>query len=175
MCEGLPIELRLQDYRDFDDRFDHIVSIGMFEHVCYKNYRAYMQAVHRCLKDEGLFLLHTIGSRWSQTAIDPWMGKYIFPNSLIPSMKQISASAEGLFVMEDFHNFGADYYPTLMAWFSNFDRSWDGLKLKYNERFYRMWKYYLLGSAGAFRSRHSQVWQIVFSKKGVPGGYIPVR
>jgi cyclopropane-fatty-acyl-phospholipid synthase len=174
-CTGLPVEIRLQDYRDLKEPFDHIVSIGMFEHVCYKNYRTYMEIVHRCLRDDGLFLLHTIGDSCSHVAIEPWCGKYIFPNSLIPSMKQISESAEKLFIVEDCHNFGHSYDPTLMSWFNNFDRNWDALHEVYDDRFYRMWKYYLLSNAGTFRARCLQVWQIVFSKKGIPGGYHSVR
>lgn len=175
LCAGLPVEIRLQDYRNVDSRFNHVVSIGMFEHVGCRNYRTYMATVHRCLKDGGLFLLHTIGNNRTKVTNDPWLDTYIFPNSLIPSMKQISASIEKLFVVEDWHNFSADYDPTLIAWFKNFDSGWDKLKEKYDERFYRMWKYYLLSCAGLFRSRYMQVWQIVFSKKGVPGGYCSVR
>lgn len=174
-CRGLPVEIRLQDYRDVNEKFDHIVSIGMFEHVGHKNYRTYMEAVCRCLKDEGLFLLHTIGDSRSSAAVDPWLDKYIFPDSMIPSMKQISASVEGLFITEDWRNFGCYYDPTLMSWFQNFDRNWPKLREKYGNRFYRMWKYYLLSCAGIFRTRHMHVWQIVFSKRGVPGGYSAVR
>lgn len=175
LCKGLPVEIRLQDYRDLNEKFDHVVSVGMFEHVCYKNYRTYMQTVHRCLKDNGLFLLHTIGNNQSRVSTDPWMDKYIFPHSLVPSMKQISASAESLFIIEDWHNFSADYDPTLMVWFNNFDRNWNTLKDKYDTRFYRMWKYYLLSCAGLFRARAMQLWQIVLSKSGVPGGYYSIR
>ena len=175
LCAGLPVEIRLQDYREVNESFDHIVSIGMFEHVCYKNYRKYMEVVHRCLRDEGIFLLQTIGDSYSHVTVDPWLGKYIFSNSMIPSMKQISESIEKLFIIEDWHNFGPYYDPTLMSWFNNFDQNWDALHELYDERFYRMWKYYLLSSAGTFRSRCLQVWQIVFSKNGIPGGYAPVR
>ena len=175
MCEGLPVELRLQDYRDLDETFDHIVSIGMFEHVGALNHRTYMEVVHRCLKDDGLFLLHTIGDRRSEKVNDPWMHKYIFPNALIPSMGQIGTAVDDLFITEDVHNFGFYYDRTLMCWFDNFDRHWDSMKESYGERFYRMWKYYLLSSAGSFRARSSQVWQIVLSKHGVAGGYSTVR
>ncbi len=175
MCEGLPVEIRLQDYRDVTGQFDHIVSLGMFEHVCSPNYRVYMEVAHRCLKENGLFLLHTIGSNYTDKNIVPWINKYIFPNSMLPSIEQIGKSIEHLFVMEDWHNFGADYDKTLMAWFQNFDRAWPELKNKngkiYDERFYRMWKYYLLSCAGAFRAREVNLWQIVLSKKGVLGGY----
>lgn len=175
LCKGLPVEIKLQDYRDVDGKFDHIVSIGMFEHVGYKNYRTFMRIVHQCLKDDGLFLLQTIGGNKSVTSNDPWIDKYIFPNGMLPSISQIGKAIEGLFVMEDWHNFSADYDKTLMAWFKNLDSCWEKLKEKYDERFYRMWKYYLLSCAGALRSRENQLWQIVLSKPGVPGGYRSIR
>jgi cyclopropane-fatty-acyl-phospholipid synthase len=174
-CKGLPVEIRFQDYRDVNDTFDHVVSLGMFEHVGYKNYRTYMNVVRRCLKDDGLFLLHTIGGNESVTTTDPWIGKYIFPNSMLPSIKQIGRAIEGLFVMEDWHNFSADYDKTLMTWYRNFQKNWDKIRSKYDKRFYRMWKYYLLSCAGSFRARKNQLWQIVLSKTGVPGGYIAIR
>jgi len=174
LCRGLPVELRLQDYRDVNERFDHIVSVGMFEHVGFRNHRTYMEKAHQCLKDGGLFLLHSIGNNVSQVADDLWLDRYIFPNSLIPSLKQITTSLEGLFAVENLHNFGFYYDPTLMSWFKNFNNSWQRLKDLYDERFYRMWKYYLLSSAAAFRCRNLQVWQFILSKKGVPGGYNPV-
>lgn len=174
-CAGLPVEIRFQDYRDLNEPFDHIVSIGMFEHVYHKNYRDYMHIVHRCLRNDGIFLLHTIGNNESTFSVDPWIGKYIFPNSLIPSMTQISESIENLFVIEDWHNFGPDYDRTLMSWFDNFHRNWEDLRKLYDDRFYRMWKYYLLSCAGTFRARCLQVWQIVLSKDGIPGGYTAVR
>jgi cyclopropane-fatty-acyl-phospholipid synthase len=169
------VDLRLQDYRDIDEQFDHIVSVGMFEHVGYRSYRTYMEVAQRCLRDGGLFLLHTIGSGISQTTGDRWVNKYIFPNSMIPSVKQISAAAEGLFLIEDLHNFGPYYDTTLNAWFDNFERNWHSLKERYDERFHRMWRYYLKLFSGAFRSRYLQVWHIVFSRNGVPGGYLAVR
>lgn len=183
ICKGLKVKIKLQDYRKLNAEslpgkgnfFDRVVSIGMFEHVGYKNYRIYMQTIHRLLNEDGLFLLHTIGSNKSMITTDPWTNKYIFPNSMLPSITQIGASVEQLFVMEDLHNFGQDYDKTLMAWFENFDRSWDELKPDYDERFYRMWKYYLLSCAGSFRARKNQLWQIVLSKKGVPNGYQAIR
>jgi len=171
----LPIELRLQDYRDVHETFDHVISLGMFEHVGYKNYRTYMEVASRCLKDDGLFLLHTIGGNMSVTHTDPWIERYIFPNSMLPSLAQIGKAIEKIFVMEDWHNFGADYDKTLMAWFHNFNKHWDTLKGKHGDRFYRMWKFYLLASAGGFRARKNQLWQIVLSKNGVPGGYASIR
>jgi cyclopropane-fatty-acyl-phospholipid synthase len=175
LCKGLPVEIRLQDYRDINESFDRIVSVGMFEHVGYKNYKTFVRCVHRCLKDDGLFLLHTIGSNESVVAPEPWSHKYIFPNGLLPSVKQIGAAIEGLFVMEDWHNFSIDYDRTLMAWHHNFEHSWNTIKSNYDERFYRMWRYFLLSNAGAFRARKNQLWQVILSKRGVRGGYISIR
>ena len=163
-CADYPIEIWIQDYRDVHKTFDRIASIGMFEHVGQKNYKHFMQVAHRSLKDDGLFLLHTIGENKSVHFIDPWIQKYIFPNAMLPSLKHIGEAIEELFVMEDWHNFGSDYDKTLMAWFQNFDQHWEKLKQKYGERFYRMWKYYLLTSEGAFRARSLQVWQVLLSK-----------
>jgi cyclopropane-fatty-acyl-phospholipid synthase len=175
-CKGLPVSLEKKDYRDLDGVFDKVVTVGMIEHVGYRNYRTFMEVVHRVLKDEGLFLLHTVGANWSSKTQDPWFDKYIFPNSLNPSIAQLGAAIERLFVMEDWHSFGAHYDKTLLAWFGKFDEAWPRLKDKYGERFHRMWRYYLLAMAGSFRSRaNSQLWQIVFSKGGVPGGYQSVR
>ncbi|MBI2785317.1 MAG: cyclopropane fatty acyl phospholipid synthase [Legionella longbeachae] len=170
-CSGLPVEIRFQDYRDVHEQFDRVISLGMFEHVGYLNYRTYMQKVRECLKDNGLFLLHTIGGNQTTTTTDPWINKYIFPNGMIPSMLQISKASEGLFIMENWVNFGAYYDKTLMAWYEHFEHYWEQLKEHYDPRFYRMWRYYLLACAGTFRARTNQLWQIVFSKNGVPGGY----
>ena len=175
LCTGLPVEIRLQDYRDVNEKFDRIISVGMIEHVGYKNYRTYMEVVRRCLNDDGLFLLHTIGGNKSVKSVDPWINKYIFPNGMLPSIKQLGGSIEGFFVMEDWHNFSADYDKTLMAWYGNLEKNWEKLKSKYDERFHRMWKYYLLSCAGSFRARSNQLWQIVLSPKGVSGGYKSLR
>lgn len=174
-CGGLDVQVRLEDYRDCRGRFDRIASVGMFEHVGPKNYRGFLKVVRRILKDDGLFLLHTIGSLSSLKMPDPWINKYIFPGGYLPSLPQLTKAAEGLFVIEDIHNFGQFYDPTLLAWCRNFEAAWPHLKGKYDERFRRMWRYYLLHFAGAFRARHIQVWQIVFSPNGVPGGYKPER
>jgi len=175
LCAGLPVEIRLQDYRDLNEKFDRIVSVGMIEHVGYKNYRTYMAIARRCLGDDGLFLLHTIGGNKSVKSVDPWINKYIFPNGMLPSIKQLGEAIEGLFVMEDWHNFSADYDKTLMAWYANLEQNWDKLSSKYDARFHRMWKYYLLSCAGSFRARSNQLWQIVLSPKGVSGGYKSIR
>jgi cyclopropane-fatty-acyl-phospholipid synthase len=166
MCEGLPVELRLDDYRNVSGKYDRVISIGILEHVGYKNYRTYMETVDRCLEDDGIAFIHTIGGNVSKTISNPWTATYIFPHGMLPSIAQIGEAMEGLFVMEDWHNFGADYDRTLMAWYDNFERSWPKHKKKYGERFYRMWKFYLLSSAGAFRARLNQLWQIVLTKPG---------
>lgn len=166
----LPLEFRLQDYRDLDERFDRIASIGMFEHVGKKNYRTFMQLAHRCLVDDGIFLLHTIGKNERAGTTDPWADKYIFPNGEIPAISHISDAADGLFVTEDLHSFGADYDRTLMIWHGNFEAAWPRFADAMGERFRRMWRYYLLSSAGAFRARDLQLWQWTFSKYGIVGG-----
>jgi cyclopropane-fatty-acyl-phospholipid synthase len=148
-----------------------VFSIGMFEHVGVKNYRTYFDVARRCTSDDGLFVLHCIGSNVSSNHTDPWIAKYIFPNSMIPSAEQIAAASEGVFVTEDWHNFGADYDRTLMAWRANFDRAWGTLSARYDERFRRMWRFYLSASAAVFRARRDQLWQVVMSPRGVRGGY----
>lgn len=158
-CRGLPIKILLQDYRKFRSPmlFDRIISVGMFEHVGYRNYRVFMEKMKKLLELDGLFLLHTIGANRSMASTDPWTGKYIFPGGQLPSIKQIGKAIEGVFVFEDAHSFGPDYDRTLMAWYRNFEESWPGLKDAYGERFHRIWKYYLLSCAGSFRARHNEL------------------
>ncbi|GMR14637.1 MAG: cyclopropane fatty acyl phospholipid synthase [Gammaproteobacteria bacterium] len=176
LCADLDVDLKYQDYREVEGRFDRVVSLGMFEHVGAKNYKTYMQTVERCLEDDGLFLLHTIGTNTPDLQADPWTIKYIFPGGYLPLAKQIAAASQGIFIMEDWHNFGVDYDPTLMAWVANIKAARGRLEeLGYNERFYRMWTYWLLAAAGSARARRNQLWQIVYSKKGLEGGYLPVR
>ncbi len=168
MCKGLPVELRLQDYREVEGEYDAVISIGVMEHVGYKNYHTYMDVVDRCLKPDGVAFIHTIGGNASITTGEPWTDKYIFPNGMLPSITQLGKAMEGKFVMEDWHNFGPYYDNTLMAWHKNFNDAWPRLKDKYDERFHRMWNYYLLSSAGGFRSRSQQLWQIVMTRPGTP-------
>ena len=172
---GLPVRIHLADYREASGVYDKVAAIGLCEHVGYKNYPSLMEVAHRSVKKHGLFLLHTIANNFSTTHCDPWFDKYIFPNGMLPSVRQIGDAMEEFFVLEDWHNFGPDYDRTLMAWHHNFDRHWPLYKEKYGVRFYRMWKYYLLSLAGAFRARRIQLWQIVMSKCGAPGGYESVR
>ena len=174
-CQGFPVNIRLEDYRSVKGVFDRIVSLGMIEHVGYKNYKTFMTVARQSLKEDGLIVLQTIGGNRSENTTDPWIRRYIFPNSVLPSVKQISDAIENLFVLEDWHNFGLDYDRTLMYWFQNFHNNWNRLKDKYGERFYRMWKFYLLSCAGTFRARVNQLWQIVLSPKGIPGGYCAPR
>ncbi len=174
-CSGLPVRFELMDYRELDGRFDKIVSVGMFEHVGAKNYPAYFDTASRLLGDEGLFLLHTIGSHKTFTTVDPWIDRYIFPNGKLPSARELADVLEGRFLIEDWHNFGPDYDRTLTAWWARFEHAWPGLEAKYGERFHRMWKYYLLSCAGFFRSRQGQLWQLVLSKRGRSGTYRSVR
>jgi cyclopropane-fatty-acyl-phospholipid synthase len=173
--KGLPVTIHLADYRDAQGTYDKVAAIGLCEHVGYKNYATLMEVAHRSLKKHGLFLLHSIANNVSTTHCDPWFNKYIFPNGMLPSVKQLGETIEGLFVMEDWHNFGPDYDNTLVAWYHNFDRHWPLYREKYGVRFYRMWKYYLLSLAGAFRARRIQLWQVVMSKNGVQGGYESIR
>ena len=170
-CQGKPVKIEFKDYREIGGKFDRIVSVGMFEHVGYKNHRTFFETVRKLLDRDGIFVLQTIGGNRSRNRTDPWIDKYIFPDSNLPSPKMIATAAEGVFVVEDWQNLGADYDRTLMQWFRNFKENWPSLKQKYGERFYRMWTYYLLTCAGAFRARRNQLWQIVMSPRGVEGGY----
>ncbi|WP_343654157.1 cyclopropane fatty acyl phospholipid synthase [Paraburkholderia caribensis] len=174
-CDGLPVELILQDYRDLQGQFDKIVSVGMFEHVGPKNYDTYFNTAHRLLKPSGIFLLHTIGIARTGAGADPWIDRYIFPNGKLPSARQIAKSVEPWFVVEDWHNFGNDYDRTLMAWWERFKEAWPTLQDRYNHRFYLMWKYYLLCCAGFFRSRQGQLWQVVLTRHERNDTYRSVR
>jgi cyclopropane-fatty-acyl-phospholipid synthase len=174
-ARGLPVRFELTDYRQFnprgEQRFDRIASVGMFEHVGHKNYHTYFDMARRCLHNDGLLLLHTIGKNRAGAGIDPWIEKYIFPNGVLPSVSEIAFYSEDAFVMEDWHNFGEDYDKTLMAWHVRFEAAWPDLQPRYGDRFYRMWRYYLLCCAGTFRARDNQLWQVVLSPSGHAGGY----
>ena len=169
--KDLPIEFQVKDYREFQGKTDHVVSMGMFEHVGHKNYRTYFEKARSVIKDDGLFMMHTVGSQWSTDTIEPWLEKYIFPGGVIPSMAQIGKAIDGLWSVVDTHNIGPNYDKTLLAWYENFDRNWKKDRTPEEERFYRLWKYYLLCCAGGFRARVLQVWQFVLSPTGVPEGY----
>lgn len=177
LTAGLPVEVHHCDYRDTGvflrgGRFDKVVSVEMFEHVGYRNQRRYMEVVRDVLKDGGLFCLQTAGNNTNVFQNDPWFQKYIFPNAVVPSVEQIGKAIDRVLVLEDWHNFGPDYVRTCYAWFEQFDRNWKGSK---DDRFYRMWKYWILAVGGGFKARTRQLWQLVLSKGGVPGGYETVR
>lgn len=174
-CHGLPVRLLLRDYRELQGRFDKIVSVGMFEHVGQKNYATYFDTVQRLLAPEGVFLLHSIGVASETAGTDPWIDRYVFPNGKLPSARQIAGAVEGRFIIEDWHNFGPDYDRTLMAWWDRFEAAWPMLRARYGQRFYRMWKYYLLCCAGFFRSRQGQLWQLVLTHPERAQTYRSVR
>jgi cyclopropane-fatty-acyl-phospholipid synthase len=175
LCKSLPVDIQFLDYRKISGKFDAIVSVGMFEHVGHKNYRTFMEVAAEHLKDDGLFLLHTIGGNFSGIDVDPWTDKYIFPNGILPNIQNIGRSVEDIFVVEDWHNFSIDYEKTLIAWRANFEKAWPDLSKKYSPKFYRMWSYYLQCYTGAFCARENQLWQIVLSKGGLLGGYDSIR
>lgn len=174
-CKGLPVRIELMDYRELDGKFDKIVSVGMFEHVGPKNYKTYFETVSHLLQKDGLFLLHTIGNYKKSHSLDRWIDRYIFPNGRLPAATEVTKVLEDRFIIEDWHNFGQDYDKTLMAWWSNFDEAWPAFERKYGQRFYRMWKYYLMSCAGFFRSRQGQLWQLVLSKRSRADVYRSIR
>ena len=168
LCAGLPVDLRLDDYRNASGRYDRVLSIGIMEHVGYKNYRTYMELADRCLAPGGVSFVHTIGGSKSDATCDPWTQKSIFPNGCVPSVAQLARAMEGIFVFEDLHNIGPDYDPTLMEWHARFTAAWPELRAKYGERFFRMWTYYLLMSAAAFRARYLHLFQVVMARSDAP-------
>lgn len=166
-CAGLPVEIVDQDYREIRGQWDKVVSVAMLEAVGAKNLRTYMETVHRALREDGTFVLHTIGENVVRPHADRWILKHIFPNGYVPSLSQLSGAMEGLFVMEDWHNIGPDYDRTLMAWHQRFEAAWptiQALDPKFDQRFYRMWRYYLLNCAGVFRARGLQLWQVTMTR-----------
>jgi cyclopropane-fatty-acyl-phospholipid synthase len=174
---GLPIGFELLDYRDraLDGPFDRIVSVGMFEHVGTKGYRDFFARASELLKDDGIFLLHTMGNRRVSGA-DPWIDRYIFPNGIAPCASDVARAWGEFFVLEDWHSFGPDYDKTLMEWSKNFEAYASSADFPFDRRFHRMWRYYLLSFAGSFRARnYLQLWQIVLSKRGLRGGYRSIR
>jgi cyclopropane-fatty-acyl-phospholipid synthase len=173
--KGLPVTILQKDYRDMTGSFDRIVSIGMLEHVGYKNYQTFFTKCQELLSDGGLMLHHVIGGNRTTKAGEPWTDKYIFPGGIIPSLTQLCKAVEQRFIIEDVHNFGPYYDKTLMAWHSNFVKHYPEISDQYDERFYRMWEYYLLCCAGSFRARHTQLWQLVMRKIEPSDTYIGVR
>jgi cyclopropane-fatty-acyl-phospholipid synthase len=173
--EGLPVEIHRMDYRDLPESplgtFDKVLICGMIEHVGYRNYRQLMKVVHTVLAQDGLFLLHTIGNRHNTAVVEPWIEKYIFRNSMAPSMQQLTRAAADLFVIEDWENYGHYYVPTLQAWHDNFNRNWDRIRAldgprPFDERFRRMWNFYLMSSRAAFEVEDLHLWHLVMTRYG---------
>lgn len=181
--DGLPVDIIYSDYRDLPQKyqekhFDKVVIIGMIEHVGYKNYRKLFEIVHQMMSDDGRFLLHTIGNTRKTTVADPWFEKYIFRNSMLPSMSQLSDAAQSLFVIQDWENYGRYYAPTLAAWQQNFENNWDNIKAidtnkPFDEKFRRMFNYYFLSSKAGFETDHILLWHLVMNKKGLGEGIYP--
>jgi cyclopropane-fatty-acyl-phospholipid synthase len=162
----LPVDIRQEDYRNATGSYDAVVSIGLMEHVGPKNYRPYFELVEKLLAPGGVAFVHTIGGNKTTAHIEPWFDKYIFPNAVLPTLAAMTAAAQGHLIIEDVHNIGEHYDPTLMAWWKNFDAAWPKLEARYGKTFYRMWKYYLLGCAGGFRARETQLFQLVLTRQG---------
>ena len=173
--KGLPIQTNQKDYRDATGVFDHVVSIGLMEHVGHKNFDAFFNQVQKHLRPNGLFLLHTIGANVGARSTEPWIAKYIFQGGYLPSLVQLTEASEGKFILEDVHVMGASYDKTLMSWYEQYKQNWTKYEMKYPKHFERMWDYYLLSCVGSFRARNITLWQFVFSPKGVRGGYESVR
>lgn len=180
-CKGLPVTIYQCDYRETKTynpkkiKFDKLVSVGVLEHVGYKNYGTFLKIAKSMIKNDGLFLLHSIGRDTSTNICDPWIDKYIFPNGMLPSIAQVASAAEYKFKVEDLHNFGAYYDKTLMAWHKNLNDNWPALKENHSETFKRMMNYYLLSCAGAFRARSIHLWQFILTPKGILNGYQSIR
>ena len=174
-CKGLDVDIQLIDYRKLAGTYDRIVSVGMFEHVGERNYQTYFAEMHKLLASDGYFLLHTIGTGMNKVSMDAWIEKYIFPNGELPYLSGITSAAQPHFRVEDLHNFGTDYDKTLVAWWNNFYQAWPQLSEKYDERFLRMWRYYLMSCAGFFRSGNGQLWQFVLKPISNAATYRSVR
>jgi cyclopropane-fatty-acyl-phospholipid synthase len=181
--QGLPVEIIDCDYRDLPGRlssgyFDKAVIIGMIEHVGHKNYRKLVNIVHQLLKDDGMFLLHTIGNCEQTTVVDPWIEKYIFRNSMAPAMSQLGNAFEGLFAVQAWENYGHYYAPTLAAWQERFEANWPQIaaietERRFDEKFRRMFNYYLLSCKAGFETEQLNLWHIVMTKQGQGSAVYP--
>ena len=160
------VEFRLQDYRDVKETFDRIVSVGMFEHLGASGYDEYFTTVGRQLKDDGVMLLHAIGRSSGPNATNPWIRKYIFPGGYIPSLSEVLPAIEraGLFVT-DIEILRLHYANTLRAWRERFMARRDDAARLYDERFCRMWEFYLAGAETSFRVDGHMVFQIQIAKR----------
>ena len=165
--EGLSEKLhfKLQDYRNENENYDRIVSVGMFEHVGIKYFREYLKKTYDLLKDSGVFLLHTIGQRGVPTATSPWIRKYIFPGGYIPSLSDIIHETEKLNInITDIEILRLHYAHTLTHWYKNVQKNKDQIIKMFDDRFYRMWEFYLLASKYSFVNMGNVVFQIQISK-----------
>jgi cyclopropane-fatty-acyl-phospholipid synthase len=181
-CVDLDVEILLQDYRTFSGEFDRVVSIEMIEAVGRKNMAGFFDMAHRCLAQGGLFALQAISAEtfsWSSSVtLDQyvlWLQKRIFPNGYLPNIRHLTKPSVSGLVIEDLHNFSYDYALTLKEWYERFESAWPQLAPAYGEPFRRMWRYYLQGCEALFRERMVQLYQIVYSKGGEPGGYVAAR
>jgi len=146
------------------------VQIGLF--FSRFNYRTFYKVANGAMKDDGILLLHTMGIQGTDMPVySKWVSKYIFPNSEMPKLENLIMRAEDLFVLEDLHNFGADYELTLLEWEKNLVNGWDKLKHKYSEELLSTWLIYLHGAQGLLGGRHIHLFHFVFSKNGILGGY----
>ena len=165
--EGLSEKLtfKLQDYRNENENYDRIVSVGMFEHVGIKYFREYLKKTYDLLKDTGVFLLHTIGQRGVPTATSPWIRKYIFPGGYIPSLSDIIHETEKLNInITDIEILRLHYAHTLTHWYKNVQKNKDQIIKMFDDRFYRMWEFYLLASKYSFVNMGNVVFQIQIAK-----------
>ncbi len=178
-AKGLSVQFKIQDYRQLKGSYDKIFSGGMLEHVGYKNYPTYMKKIAELLTDDGIAVIDCIGGNVPGKGPNPWVGKYIFPNSMVPSPSQISSAFEKHLVLEDWHNFRHDYSRTARYWKNEFIKNWGKIQALdqtlFNERFYRMWLYYLSLFEGAFEASHIQQWQLVFVKPSNNASYTSER
>ena len=160
------VTFELMDYRDLTGRFDRIVSVGMFEHVGAPHYRAYFQAVRDLMTEEGVALIHTIGRNEHPGITSPFIRKYIFPGGYIPALSEIAKPVErvGLFVT-DIEVLRLHYGETLKHWRHRFLENWERAKEIYDERFCRMWEFYLAGSEMSFRYDSMVNFQIQLTKR----------
>jgi cyclopropane-fatty-acyl-phospholipid synthase len=155
----------LKDYRTLDTEFDRIVSVGMFEHVGAARYREFFGAAAKLLKPDGVMLLHSIGRYGPPAVTNPWIAKYIFPGGYIPALSEVMKAVEhvGLLVT-DMEILRLHYADTLKAWRERFRAQWDVAAEIYDERFCRMWDFYLAGSEAAFRTGDMMVFQLQLAK-----------
>jgi cyclopropane-fatty-acyl-phospholipid synthase len=171
-AKGLPVELRVLDYRDVKGQFDRVVSIGCLEHVGHRNHRRFLETIRARLRHDGCALVHSIGVCGTQYRSGRFLDRYVFPLVNLPSMAQLGRAIDGLFVLDDVQNIGTDYDRTLMEWHARFQRAWPNLEPRYARllggRFKRMFEFYLLTGAGFARSRRGQVWQMVLTPPGAP-------